>query len=120
VGLEFPILSLNPGLRQLAWRVISDLLHDAWFRPLFAFVIIRHGSREIVHVNVTRSPTDAWVAQQLREATPYEQAPRFLIRDHDGKFGRHFAAAADGACIDVVTIPPKSPNRKDYASYCTS
>ncbi len=63
-----------------------------------------------MHVNVTRSPTDAWVAQQLREATPYEQAPRFLIRDNDGKFGRHFADAADGAGIDVVTIPPNSPN----------
>ena len=93
------------------WACDFLQLHDAWFRPLFAFVIIRHGSREIVHVNVTRSPTDAWVAQQLREATPYEQAPRFLIRDHDGKFGSHFAAAADGAGIDVVTIPPKSPNR---------
>ena len=63
-----------------------------------------------MHVNVTRSPTDAWVAQQLREATPYEQAPRFLIRDNDGKFGSRFADAADGAGIDVVTIPPNSPN----------
>ncbi len=66
-------------------------------------------SREIVHVNVTRFPTDFWVAQQLREATPYDYAPRFLIRDNDGKFGSHFAAAADGAGIDVVTIPPRPP-----------
>ena len=51
------------------WACDFLQLHDAWFRPLFAFVIIRHGSREIVYVNVTRSPTDAWVAQQLREAT---------------------------------------------------
>ena len=92
------------------WACDFLQLSDAWFRPLFAFVIIRHSSREIVHVNVTRSPTDAWVAQQLREATPYDQAPRFVIRDNDGKFGRHFADAADGAGIDVVTIPPKSPN----------
>ena len=63
-----------------------------------------------MHVNVTRSPTDAWVAQQLREATPYDHAPRFLIRDNDSKFGSNFAAAADGAGIDVVTIPPRSPN----------
>ena len=92
------------------WACDFLQLYDAWFRPLFAFVIIRHDSREIVHVNVTRSPTDAWVAQQLREATPYEHAPRFLIRDNDDKFGRHFADAADGAGIDVVTIPPQSPN----------
>jgi hypothetical protein len=92
------------------WACDFRQLYDAWFRPLFAFVSIRHGRHEIVQVNVTRSPTDAWVAQQLREATPYEQAPRFLIRDNDGKFGSPFADAADGAGLDVVTIPPKSPN----------
>jgi len=42
-----------------------------------------------MHVNVTRSPTDLWVAQQLREATPYGQAPTYLIRDNDRKFGSH-------------------------------
>ena len=85
-------------------------LYDAWFRPIDAFFIVAHGTREVVHVNVTRSPTDAWVAQQLREATPYDSAPRFLIRDNDGKFGRDFAAAATSADIDVVPIPPRSPN----------
>ena len=56
------------------WACDFLQLYDAWFRPLFAFVIIRHRTREVVHVNVTRFPTDAWVAQQLREATPYDQA----------------------------------------------
>ena len=41
-------------------------LYDAWFRPIYAFFIVAHGTREVVHVNVTRSPTDAWVAQQRR------------------------------------------------------
>ena len=41
------------------------------FRPIFAFFIVKHESREVVHFNVTRSPSDEWVAQQLREATPY-------------------------------------------------
>ena len=85
-------------------------LSDAWFRPLYAFVIVVQASREVRHANVTRTPTDAWVAQQLREATPYEQAPRFLIRDNGGKFGSLFDAAADGAGIEVVAIPPRSPN----------
>ena len=92
------------------WACDFLQLYDACFRPLYAFFIVAHVSREILHVNVTRAPTDAWVAQQLREATPYEQAPRFLIRDNDGKFGGLFRAAADDAGIDVVTIPPKSPN----------
>ena len=49
---------------------------DLFFRSCFAFFIIELKTRRVVHVGVTRSPTDAWVAQQLREATPYGQAPR--------------------------------------------
>ena len=46
---------------------VTDLL----FRPLYAFFLIALSSRKVVHVGITRHPTDAWVAQQLREATPY-------------------------------------------------
>jgi hypothetical protein len=49
---------------------------DLFFRPLFAFFLTLLHSRKVIHVRVTRSPTDAWVAQQLREATPYGQAPK--------------------------------------------
>jgi putative transposase len=63
---------------------------DLFFRPLFAFVIIELTSRRVIHMGVTRSPTDPWVAQQLREATPYGQAPKYLIRDNDSKFGPLF------------------------------
>jgi hypothetical protein len=56
---------------------------DLWFRPLYLFFIIELASRRIVHFNVTAHPTDAWVAQQLREATPFGRVPRFLIRDRD-------------------------------------
>jgi len=53
------------------------------FRPIFAFFFVVHGTREVVHFNVTRHPTDAWVAQQLREATPSGDAPRYPVRDND-------------------------------------
>src|SRR5437763_15413107 len=46
------------------------LVTDLFFRPLFAFFIVELKSRRVIHVGVTGSPTDAWVAQQLREATP--------------------------------------------------
>ncbi len=52
---------------------------NLFFRPLFAFFVIELKSRKVIHVGVTRSPTDAWVAQQLREATPYGQVPKYLI-----------------------------------------
>jgi putative transposase len=42
---------------------------DLFFRSLFAFFIVELHSRRVIHVGVTRCPTDAWTAQQLREAT---------------------------------------------------
>jgi putative transposase len=92
------------------WACDFLQLYDVLFRPIFAFFIIKHESREVVHLNVTRSPSDQWVAQQLREATPYGQGPRYLIRDNDDKFGAKFTAAAEGAGTEIVKIPPKSPN----------
>ncbi len=53
------------------------------FRPRYAFFVIAHASRRVVHIGVTRHPNDAWVAQQLREATPFGQQPRYRIRDND-------------------------------------
>ncbi len=84
---------------------VTDLL----FRPLFAFVIVELGSRRVVHVGVTRHPTDDWVAQQLREATPFGAAPRFLIRDNDAKYGPHFDAVAVGSGIEVLRTPIRAP-----------
>ncbi len=91
------------------WACDFLQLHDAVFRPLFAFFITELGSRRIVHVGVTRSPTDDWVAQQLREATPYGEAPRFLIRDNDAKYGAHFAAVAIGSGIEMLRTPIRAP-----------
>ncbi len=91
------------------WACDFLQLHDAVFRPLFAFFITELGSRRIVHVGVTRSPTDAWVAQQLREATPFGTAPRFLIRDNDAKYGAQFTAVAVGTGIEVLRTPIKAP-----------
>jgi len=82
---------------------------DLFFRPLFAFFIIELKSRKVIHVNVTRSPTDPWVAQQLREATSYGQAPKYLIRDNDRKFGLHFARVATTSGIKVLRTPYRMP-----------
>ncbi len=82
---------------------------DLFFRPLFAFFLIELQSRKVIHVNVTRSPTDLWVAQQLREATPYGHAPKYLIRDNDRKFGQHFARVATTTGIKVLRTPYRTP-----------
>ena len=82
---------------------------DLFFRPLFAFFIVELKSRRVIHVGVTRSPTDAWVAQQLREATPYGQGPKYLIRDNDSKFGPCFARVAKTSTIKILKTPVHAP-----------
>lgn len=82
---------------------------DLFFRSLFAFFIIELQSRKVIHVAVTRHPTDAWVAQSLREATPFGQAPRFLIRDNDSTFGPLFDRVASGTGIKVLRTPFHAP-----------
>jgi transposase InsO family protein len=82
---------------------------DLFFQPLFAFLIVELKSRKVIHMGVTRSPTDAWVAQQLREATPYEQAPKCLIRDNDSKFGPCFARVAKTSGIKILKTPYHAP-----------
>jgi putative transposase len=69
------------------WACDFLQVSDLFFRSLFAFFIIELKSRKVLHVGVTRFPTDTWTAQQLREATPYGQTTKYLIRDRDSKFG---------------------------------
>ena len=46
------------------------------FGVLYCFFVIAHDRRRILHLNVTKHPTSAWVIQQLREAFPYDSAPK--------------------------------------------
>jgi putative transposase len=72
------------------------------FGVLYCFFVIRHDRRRILHVSVTKHPTSGWVVQQLREAFPFESAPRFLIFDRDAKFGFEVIAA-----VKAIRIIPK-------------
>ena len=59
------------------------------FRVLYVFIVLRHDRRQVVHFNVTTNPHAEWAAQQIINAFPYEEAPRFLIRDRDGTYGEY-------------------------------
>jgi hypothetical protein len=56
------------------------------YRLVFVLVLLAHDRRRIRHVAVTTHPTPAWTAQQLREAFPWDEAPRYLIHDRDHAF----------------------------------
>src|SRR6266478_2782810 len=57
------------------------------FNLLYVLVIVRLARRELVWINVTGHPTAEWIAQQITEAFPWNEAPRYLIRDRDGAYG---------------------------------
>src|SRR5947209_3757891 len=57
------------------------------FRLLYALVIIRLDRRDLAWINVTASPTAEWVARQITEAFPWNEAPRYMIRDRDRIYG---------------------------------
>ena len=57
------------------------------FRLLYGIVVMRLDRRRLVWTNVTRNPTAEWIAQQITEAFPWDQAPRYLLRDRDKSYG---------------------------------
>jgi transposase InsO family protein len=79
------------------------------FQLLYCLFIIRHGRRQIVHFNVTRHPTSSWIVQQLREAFPYQSVPRFLLFDHDQKYGLEVHAGIHSLQITAVQTSIRSP-----------
>jgi hypothetical protein len=64
------------------------------FQILYVFLVLAHDRRRILHFNVTAHPTAEWTGQQLREAFPFDQLPRYLLRDRDAIFGDAFRTGA--------------------------
>jgi transposase InsO family protein len=84
--------------------------YDVFFRPIFALVFIELATRKVVCAATTRGPSQAWVTQQLRNATAFGTAPRFLIRDRDDKFGTSFNALARATGIRVIRAAVHAPD----------
>ncbi len=86
----------------------------ATFRILFAFVVLRHERRMVVHFNITEHPTAAWAAQQIVEAFPEDDTPRFLLRDRDGIYGGQFRDRVANMGIEEVVTAARSPWQNPY------
>jgi transposase InsO family protein len=83
------------------------------FRLLFVLVILAHDRRRIIHADVTAHPTAGWIAQQLRNAFPADQAPRYLVPDRDGAFAE-VATTMGGMHVEAVRTAPRSPWQNAY------
>ena len=84
------------------------------FQVLYVFLVLAHDRRRIVHFGVTAHPTAAWTAQQLREAFPWDGAPRYLLRDRDRIFGDDFVEQVKAMGIEQVLYAPRSPWQRAY------
>ena len=94
---------------QDIWACDFAVVHNLFFKPIYIFVIMHHQTRRIIHTAVTTFPTDEWTAQQLREATPWGQKPKYLIRDNDGKYGRTFKDLLPNSGIEDKNTPIRAP-----------
>ncbi|MHB8509006.1 MAG: integrase core domain-containing protein [Candidatus Dormibacteria bacterium] len=136
--LKLGIVVSNRSIRRYRWRQPSPSGSQTWrtfltnqltgiwaadllvvqtvgFRVLYVIFVIKHDRREMIHFNVTASPTAPWVWQQLIEATPWGRHPKYLIHDRDAVYGRDIDARL--ACLGItgVRTPFRSPRANSIA-----
>ena len=99
-----------PDIAAIDFFVVAT----ASFRLLYCFIVLRHDRRRVIHFNATAHPTARWTAQQIVEAFPYDEAPRFLIRDRDGIYGKDFRLRVKHMSIEAVVISYRSPWQNPY------
>ena len=85
------------------------------FDLLYVLVIVRLARRELVWINVTANPTAEWIARQITEAFPWDEAPRYLIRDRDRAYGTAVSRRLRAMGIRDKPIAPGSPWQNGFA-----
>jgi putative transposase len=104
---------LNNHVRDLVsmdFFVVPTMTH----KVLFVLVILAHERRRVVHVNITEHPTEQWTAQQIVAAFPWDETPRYLLRDRDRIYGASFRQRVRNMGIEEVLIAPRSPWQNPY------
>ena len=94
-----------PDVAAMDFFIVPTLSFDL----LYAFVIIRLDRRALVWIGVTRHPTAEWVARQITEAFPWDEAPRYLLRDRDCIYGASVKRRLQAMGIRDKPIAPASP-----------
>ena len=84
------------------------------YKILFVLVILVHEWRRVVHFNITEHPTAQWTAQQVVEAFPWDEAPRYLLRDRDRIYGDAFRRRVRNMGIEEVIVASRSPWQNPY------
>ena len=85
------------------------VVHTISFRLLYGLVILRHSRRRLVTISVTSNPTAEWIAGQVTDAFPWDEAPSHLIRDRDAAFGSAYTRRIRAMGIRDHPTAPRSP-----------
>src|SRR6202047_2406647 len=84
------------------------------FKLPYGMVILRHARRRLVRISVTNNPTAEWIAGQVTDAFPWDEAPHHLIRDRDGAFGPAYTRRIRAMRIRDHPTAPRSPWQNAY------
>jgi putative transposase len=130
--LKLGIVASNRSIRRYRWRgpgrerspswptFLRNQIKGIWaadlfvvqtvgMQTLYVFFFIAHARREVVHINVTASPTAAWIWRQAIESTAWGDQPRHLIHDRDNVYGDDFATNLATIGIAGIGTPYRAP-----------
>jgi transposase InsO family protein len=85
------------------------------FKLLFILVILKHQRRQLISLTVTTNPTAEWIAHQITDAFPWNEAPDYLIRDRDGSYGHAVTRRLAAMGIRDHPTAPRSPWQNGHA-----
>ena len=81
---------------------------------LFVFLVLAPERRRVLHFNVTANPTAEWTGRQMVEAFPWNDAPRYLLRDRDKRYGEAFSRQLRALGMEQVLTGPRKPWQNPY------
>ncbi len=97
------------------WAADLLVVQTIGFRTLYVLFLVSHVRRELMYLNVTASPTAAWVWQQLINATPWSRKPVHLIHDRDSVYGKDFETRLAALGVIGIRTPYRAPKANAIA-----
>ena len=101
----------STGIAAMDFLVVPTI----GFKLLFVLVILRHQRRWLISLTVTTNPTAEWIARQITEAFPWDEAPKYLIRDRDASYGHAVTRRLAAMGIRDHPTAPRSPWQNGHA-----
>jgi transposase InsO family protein len=119
--------SIQQGQRSQTWKTFLHnhtagigaidflVVPTVGFKLLFVLLILRHQRRRLISLSVTSNPAAEWIARQITEAFPWNEAPDYLIRDRDGAYGHAVTLRLAAMGIRDHPTAPRSPWQNGHA-----